>query len=111
MISAEELASNLSTNPDQLPSLVAPLSADAVGALVEYLKSEADRHWWINANRSLELAELIVKIGQSRGNTGQVALGMMARGDALKLLGRTAEAWEMLDRAGELFERIGDDVG
>lgn len=98
-------------DPAQLPALAQALEGQAADALVRYLKSEADRHWSINANRSLELADLILRIGQARGNTCQMALGTMARGDALKLLGRTAEAWDTLGRAGELFLRCEDEVG
>jgi CHAT domain-containing protein len=35
----------------------------------------------------------------------------MARGDALKLLGRTADAWEALGQAGSLFQSVSDEVG
>lgn len=87
------------------------LAPDEAATLVAQLKAEADRHWMINARRSLELAELIVQIGEARGERQHVALGMMARGDALKLLGRAAEAWEALDEAGRRFEALGDDVG
>jgi CHAT domain-containing protein/predicted negative regulator of RcsB-dependent stress response len=94
-----------------LPALARSLEAAQVAALVDHLKGEADRHWTINANRSLELADLIMAIGQARGDACQMALGTMARGDALKLLGRTEEAWETLDRAGALFQRCGDEIG
>src|SRR5262249_29822841 len=56
-------------------------------------------------------AELIMRIGQARGDVCQTALGMMARGDALKLLGRTEEAWDTLGTAGELFQQCGDHIG
>jgi hypothetical protein len=98
-------------DPAQLPTRAQALDSQAADELVRYLKAEADRHWWINANRSLELADLIVRIGQARGDTCQVALGTMARGDALKLLGRTEEAWETLGHAGERFQECGDEVG
>src|SRR5688500_5640119 len=64
----------------------APLPAAVAGEVVEGLKQEADRHWWINANRSLDLADMIVQIGRLQGDARQIALGVMARGDALKLL-------------------------
>src|SRR6266511_2873727 len=108
---ADALSKQLIASPSILPSLVAWLAKEDAAALVDHLKSEADRHWWINANRSLELAELIVRIGQARGDPWQVSLGTMARGDALKLLGRTGEAWETRGRAGDLFQKCGDEVG
>ncbi len=104
-------ADQLAANPAGLPALVAPLSDADARALVDELKAEADRHWWINANRSLELADLINQVGQARGNIWQVALGTMARGDALKFIGNIEEAWNALGRAGELFQSIGDEVG
>ncbi|HEX9056231.1 MAG TPA: CHAT domain-containing tetratricopeptide repeat protein [Ktedonobacterales bacterium] len=91
--------------------MTAPLPEAEATALVEQLKREADRHWWINANRSLELAEEITRIGRSRGDRGQMALGAMARGDALKFLGRTREAWDALDEAGTLFLADANEVG
>jgi len=98
-------------DPAALPTVAQSLDSTAADELVHYLKTEADRHWWINANRSLELADLILRIGQARGDTCQMALGMMARGDALKLLGRTEQAWDTLGSAGELFLQCGDEVG
>lgn len=88
-----------------------PLSDELAAAAVERLKAEADRHWGIDPRRSLEFAGRILAIGRARGDDRQVALGMMARGDALKFLGRTTEAWEALDEAGRLFRSVGDEVG
>jgi CHAT domain-containing protein/tetratricopeptide (TPR) repeat protein len=105
------LTQQLSATPDDVAVLVTPLDTAGAAALVDHLKSEADRHWWINANRSLELAELIMAIGQARGDTSHIALGTMARGDALKLLGQLDEAWQTLDQAGALFQGAGDEVG
>jgi CHAT domain-containing protein/tetratricopeptide (TPR) repeat protein len=110
-MSITNLAEQIFANPAELPALVAALNDADAGALVDYLKAEADRHWWINANRSLELAGLIVQVGQARRNIWQVALGTMARGDALKLIGRTEDAWETLGEAGELFQSIGEQIG
>src|ERR1044071_9682109 len=98
-------------DPTTLPALAQSLDTADAAELVAHLKAEADRHWWINANRSLELADLILRIGQARGDGWQMALGQMARGDALKLLGRTEEAWDTLGYAGDLFQQCGDDIG
>ncbi|HET8671796.1 MAG TPA: hypothetical protein VFM05_14600, partial [Candidatus Saccharimonadales bacterium] len=91
--------------------LSTPLSDEVASAVVERLKQEADRYWYIDYHRSLEFAERIVTIGKQRGDARQTALGLMARGDALKLLDRSAEAWETLEEAGRLFRSVGDDVG
>src|SRR4029453_166287 len=98
-------------DPATLPVLAQSFDNVEATALVDHLKAEADRHWWINANRSLELADLILRIGQARGDVCHMALGMMARGDALKLLGHTEEAWDTLGGAGDLFQQCGDEVG
>lgn len=95
-----------------LPQVMsAPLPDAVAAAVVERLKQEADRHWGINPHRSLELAERIVAIGRARGDARQTALGLMARGDALKLVGHMPEAWDMLEQAGSMFEAAGDEVG
>ena len=91
--------------------LSAPLPDDIATAVVERLKQEADRYWYIDYHRSLELANRIVTIGERRGDMRQTALGLMARGDALKLSDRFAEAWDVLDEAGKIFQSIGDTVG
>jgi CHAT domain-containing protein len=98
-------------DPTALPALAQSLGAADANELVEQLKADADRHWWINANRSLELADLILRIGQARSDTCQMALGTMARGDALKLLGHTEAAWDTLGDAGDLFQQCGDEIG
>ncbi len=88
-----------------------PLPDEIANAVVERLKQEADRHWYIDYHRSLQFADRIVMIGERRGDTHQTALGLMARGDALRLLGRTTEAWEALDEAGKMFQMVEDEVG
>ncbi len=93
------------------PPVAAALPDTLACGVVEQLKAEADRYWGINANRSLELAEMILQIGESHADRGQQALGMMARGDALRLLGRTQEAWDALERAADLFQAAGDEIG
>lgn len=98
---------------DMLPpeALAHPLPDPFANKVVERLKQEADRHWGIDPLRSLEFAERIRAIGLARGDMRQAALGLMARGDALKLIGQTSEAWEALGQAGKLFNEAGDEVG
>ncbi len=79
--------------------------------IVEHIKEEADHFWSINANQSLQLAELIVSIGRAISDLKIEALGIMARADALRLLGRNLDAWEAFAQAGTLFEAAADDVG
>jgi tetratricopeptide (TPR) repeat protein len=91
--------------------LLTPLDDDISTIIVEKLKLEADRHWGIDPRRSLEFANRIVAIGQARNDQRQIALGLMARGDAMKVLGDTLQAWEALDQAGHIFQSVGDEVG
>ena len=88
-----------------------PLSEELANAVIERLKQEADRHWYINPHRSLEFANHIVSIGRQRNDDRQIALGLMARSDALRILGRLQEAWQTLNQAGDTFQRAGDQVG
>lgn len=110
-MNTDTLAYQVLTDRSVIHILVAAWPDNVADAVVDRLKQEADRHWGINANRSLELANAIVEIGQARNNTAYTALGIMARGDALKFLGHVTEAWQMLEEAGHLFESIGDEVG
>lgn len=92
-------------------AFLTPLSDKIAAEVVERLKQEADRYWDINPHRSLQFADRIVAIAQARGDARQIALGLMARGDALKFLGSTTEAWKALDQAGQMFQAAGDEVG
>lgn len=98
---------------DQVPSqiLSTPLPDEVANAVVERLKQEADRYWSIDPNCSLKYADRITAIGQARGDKIHVALGLMARGDALKFLGKLQEAWEMLEQSGNIYQTSGDEIG
>jgi tetratricopeptide (TPR) repeat protein len=98
---------------DRFPSqiLITPLPEELAAIVVERLKQEADRHWSIDPERSIEFSDRIIAIGSARNDAAQTALGWMARGDALRFLGHMEEAWETLERSGNIFERAGDKVG
>src|SRR5262249_12538086 len=68
-------------------------------------------HWYVNPNRSLEIADLIITTGELRADLAMQALGWMAKGDAIKLLGKMSAAWDMLDHAGDLYQQAGDEIG
>src|SRR6266498_558196 len=91
--------------------LSTPLPDEIAIIIVELLKKEADRYWSIDPNCSLEYADRIVAIGRARNDKSQVALGLMARGDALKFLGNLQEAWEMLEQSGNMYQAADDEVG
>lgn len=88
-----------------------PLPDELSGCVVAKLKQEVDRHWWVDANESVKLANLIIQIGAVRQDKGQMALGKMALGDSLKLLGKIEEAWASLEEAGQSFLAVQDEVG
>ena len=87
------------------------LSDDEIDDLVRSLKLRANEYWSIDPNESLKCAEKVIEIGESRDNLSYIALGKMARGDALKFIGHLQEAWESLAEARELYQSIGDEVG
>lgn len=110
-MNADALVKQLLNDSSIIQSIATPLPDPVAAEVVNRLKQEADRQFAINANRSLELAETIVQIGEKRNDLSQMALGMMARGDALRLLGRSEEAWTTLEHAGTLYQRAGDEIG
>lgn len=113
-MSIDDLISDLLGDPahfDKYTALLRCWVDDEVSAYVESRKQAADDHWSVDPNVSLDHANVIIGIGHIREENAIVALGMMARGDALKLLGRAQEAWDTLEQAGELYLSVGDDVG
>ena len=80
-------------------------------SVVAALKDAADRHWLSNPNESLHLADAILRIGEMRDDPLVAALGMMARADALKYLGRTHEAWDTFQQAGDSYKAAQDEIG
>lgn len=94
----------------EVPPLPTTMS-DEVASLASLLKAEADRHWRIDPHLSLLCADAIITIGETVSEPALIALGMMARGDALKLLNQLDDAWATLDAAGALYRAAGDEVG
>ncbi len=82
-----------------------------IQARVQDLKRQADYYWDIAPEKSLSFAKRIVRLGKHCGDTPTLALGMMAVGDALKLLGKTDDAWDAFQQAGELYTILGDRLG
>ncbi|GER92065.1 hypothetical protein KDW_62270 [Dictyobacter vulcani] len=85
-------------------------SSTALDRLVYALKKEADHHWNIDAERSLLLSGYLLLIGDLTKNVYYHALGLMARGDALRRLGRNQESLPFFDAAGDEFLSINDEV-
>ena len=91
--------------------LSTPLPDTVAAEIVQCLRQESHRYLDIDANLSIELADRIITIGKVRNDADQTALGWMARGNALRLLGKMEEAWQTLEYAGSIFEDAGDQVG
>ncbi len=91
----------------QLPSF----DDASINLLVEQIKREADRSWAKESGVSFILAGHLLFIGEVIRSKYAHALGLMARGDALRRMDRDQEALPFLDAAGAEFLEIGDEVG
>ena len=78
--------------------------------LVKLMKREADRQWAKESDRSFLLAGYLMFIGDLISNKYVHAIGLMARGDALRRMDRDQEAIPFLDAAGSEFLAVGDEV-
>jgi tetratricopeptide (TPR) repeat protein len=88
-----------------------PLPDEMAQQLVHHLKQAANNYWSIDPNKSERLAEMIIYIGQIRRDIWQIALGLMARGDARKFQKKPVAAWDDLQEAGRLFLSLGNQAG
>lgn len=75
----------------------------------ELLAEEALNQLYTNPAVSLKLAELLIFLGEYVQHDSSRALGLKARGDALRAIGLHQAALECLDAAGEEFLRLGDE--
>ena len=98
---------------DELPAgvLAVSLPDEFSARLVDRLKREADRSWYSNPQRSLQFATRIVDIGRHRDDPNQIALGLLAQGNALKFAVRPTEAWDALQQSGRMFQYAGNEFG
>jgi tetratricopeptide (TPR) repeat protein len=94
-----------------LRTYIAPLDENALALTVELIKREADRLWNTQPQSSFVLAGHIMALGEWTRNKSFHALGLLARGDALRRLDRDQEALAVLDASGKEFLAIGDEVG
>src|SRR5262245_26161604 len=93
------------------PLLAAALETLDPDPLATALKAEAERLWYVDPHASLRVSEALVLAGEVSDRPGHVALGLMAKGDALRFLGRYPESLSCLDEAGRAFLALGDEVG
>ncbi|GHO73153.1 hypothetical protein KSD_09240 [Ktedonobacter sp. SOSP1-85] len=114
-MTAQELAATLlKASEEQGPKLlhlyVPHLTAAELNTLVHRLKREADRYWNSNVELSFRLSGYLLLIGDLTKDSYYHALGLWARGDALRRMERDQEALPFLDAAGEDFLALGDEV-
>ena len=101
----------LSGEPERRRYLAAQLPSLDAEAFLRFLKAEAERYWGIDPLLSLAVAEALSMAADLAGQPRHAALGLMAQGDALRLLGRHQPARATLDEAGQAFLALGDEVG
>jgi CHAT domain-containing protein len=64
---------------------------------------------YTNPSFSLKLSELLIFFGENLHHSSSHALGLKAKGDALRVIGLHKTAIECLDAAGEEFLQLGDE--
>ncbi|MFL5625064.1 MAG: CHAT domain-containing protein, partial [Ktedonobacteraceae bacterium] len=94
-----------------LQTWISNFDETSLALLVDLIKREADRQWNKDARISFTLAGYLMAIGDLTSHKGYHALGLMARGDALRRMNCDQDALPFLDAAGEEFLAIGDEVG
>lgn len=103
------LTSQLSS--DFAALLIATSSPPTRNLLLDGLKDQADIYWGKDPRISLLMAQMLITLGEVHHDKWYQALGMMARGDALRFMGRFADADAALRNAGDQFAQLGDSVG
>src|SRR5947209_7450732 len=83
----------------------------SIDMLVELIKREADRQWIKDSQISFMMSGYLLYIGDLLHDKYVHALGLMARGDALRRMDRDQDALPFFDASGEEFKEVGDEVG
>src|SRR6266566_3274651 len=94
-----------------LQAHIPKLDDEAIVQLVELIKREADRQWNKDGRISFILSGYLLFTGTMARSKSHHALGLMARGDALRRMDRNQEALPFFDAAGAEFLEIEDEVG
>src|SRR5688500_7091455 len=82
-----------------------------VEAHLTALKEESLRFLSVDPHTALVLAEALISAAGAVGRPDHGALGLMAKGDALRILGRYSESLALLEEAGEAFVAQGNELG
>src|SRR5215831_10181286 len=87
-------------------------SSDAVFEVAQQVKLQGvDVRLQTELGAAKRLADFLWGLGTSVGLPRVEALGLLAQGDVARMDGATAEAMDLLDRAGARFVVAGDRVG
>ena len=78
---------------------------------LDALKADSERLLSRDVSEALRLAELLIEKATAESRANYVALGLMAKGDALRNLGRHHDALANLEAAGDRYLTLGDEVG
>ena len=81
-----------------------------IAALGTLIKDEALRQRDIHPFTAIKLADLLLFFGEYTQHRVSHALGFIAKGDALSVLGHEEAAMDCFDAAAEEFLRLGDEV-
>lgn len=92
-------------------ALLAALDQHPADPFLDHLKAASERLFTVNAQDSLRLADALIEAAELADRPRHRALGLLARGDALRTLGRYQEAHDTFEAAGAAFLDIGDEVG
>ncbi|GEM_PF-6036483 len=79
--------------------------------IVLRLKGQADLNWGKAPRVSFILANIMIAVGELLSDDYAIALGLMSKGDSYRFLHRIEEAHSTLEKSGELFHSIGNEVG
>ncbi len=92
-------------------AIEAALATSDVDARLHALKDASERQRGISPPAALRLADAVIAGSERTGRPALLALGLMAKGDALRLVDDHAAAEAHLDRAAAIFRELGDAVG
>src|SRR6185436_345910 len=97
--------------PERRAVLDTALAALDVEELLVAFKAEAERQWTISPHASLRMAEALILGASLADRPTHHALGLMAKADALRYLGRYPESLEYFESSAQEFLALGDEVG
>ncbi|HVG96970.1 MAG TPA: CHAT domain-containing protein [Chloroflexota bacterium] len=80
-------------------------------ALLRALKAESERLWYVDPGLSLRAAEVLIQGAALAGRPDHGALGLMARADAMRLLGQYPQSLPVFEAAAQAFIALDDEVG